>query len=87
MVDWDTVSYVIRSDYRRRVLETLYAGKDTPSNIASKTDIYLSHVSTALKQLREKELVERLVDSPKGRIYSLTEKGENVAETIEGEDL
>jgi DNA-binding MarR family transcriptional regulator len=87
MVDYEAVSYVIRSDYRRKLLFTLYSRKSTPSNLAEETDLYPSHVSTTLSELSEKDLVKRLVDSPKGRIYTLTKKGEEVAEEIEKEGL
>lgn len=87
MPDWDTISYVIRSEYRKRVLLELHGNKITPSNIAEKLDMYPSHVSNSLSELRDKSLVESLVDSPKGRIYTLTEEGEEVAETIQEENL
>jgi DNA-binding MarR family transcriptional regulator len=87
MVDWDTVSYVIRSDYRRNVLLHLASRKDIPSNIAEETDYHQSHISTTLGELREKGLVERLVEAQKGRIYGLTEKGEEVVAEIENENL
>lgn len=87
MVDWDAVSYVIRSDYRRKVMMELSSKKCTPSTLAEETGLYPSHVSNTLTELSEEGLVERLVDSPKGRIYSLTEKGEIVAKEIENEGL
>lgn len=87
MADWDSVSFVIRSTYRKKVLMALKANKSTPSNLSDELDISSSHVSRALTELREEELVERLVDNPKGRIYGLTDKGKDITEKIEKEDL
>lgn len=87
MDDWDVVSFVIRSEYRKNVLLHLASQKDIPSNIAEEIGYHQSHVSTTLGELRERDLVERLVESPKGRIYALTEKGEKVVAEIKEENL
>jgi predicted transcriptional regulator len=86
MVDLETVSFVISSEYRKNVLKHLYSGKDTPSNIAENNDMYPSHVSNTLGELKEENLVTQLVQSSKGRFYGLTDKGEEVAEEIEKEN-
>ena len=87
--EWDEISFVIRSQYRVAVLERLMSGPATPSTIASEADISISHVSRALSKLREKELVELLVseDQKKGRVYGITEKGEQVWQRIETEGM
>jgi DNA-binding MarR family transcriptional regulator len=87
MDDWDAISFVIRSEYRKNILFHLATKKDIPSNIAEETGYHQSHVSNTLSELREKDLVERLVESPKGRIYALTEKGEEVVTEIDNEGL
>lgn len=87
MDDWDVISFVIRSEYRKNILLHLASQKDIPSKIAEETGYHQSHVSTTLGELRERDLVQRLVESPKGRIYALTEKGEEVVKEIENEDL
>lgn len=87
MVDLETVSFVIRSEYRKEVMRHLHSGKDTPSNIASQTELYPSHVSNTLSELEEEGLVEQLVDARKGRLYGLTEKGKDVFDEIETEGL
>lgn len=87
MVDWDEVSYIIRSDYRAKILQFLDKKKSTPTQLSEELDISSSHVSRALTELREKDIVERLVESRKGRIYALTDKGCKIAEKIEEENL
>lgn len=87
--DWDEVSYVISSTYRIKVLRRLAESPSTPSQIARDTDCPLAHVSRALQNLRERELVDLLVseDRLKGRVYGITDRGTEIWETIEAENL
>lgn len=87
--DWDDVSYVISSRYRIEVLRHLSSGPSTPSRIASETDNSIAHVSRALKDLRDRSLVDLLVseERTKGRVYGTTEKGSEVWNLIEAENL
>jgi len=89
MTDWDEISYVISSSYRVAVLERLSQGPSTPSQVASETGISISHVSRALGGLRDRSLVELLVseDRKKGRVYGITDRGVEVWQTIEEENL
>ncbi len=87
--EWDTVSFVLASSYREDVLQNLVAGPSTPSQIASETDHAMSHISRALSELRDNELVELLVseDRKKGRVYGSTEMGAEVWNKIRTENL
>ena len=87
--EWDDVSYVISSRYRIATLRRLGSSPATPSRIAEDTDLSVAHVSRALQELRDHELAELLVseDRKKGRVYGMTEHGEQVWETIEAENL
>jgi len=87
--EWDQVSYVISSRYRIITLDRLAESPATPSRIAEETDLSVAHVSRALQELGEHDLVELLVseDRKKGRVYGITEKGEEVWETIEAENM
>jgi DNA-binding MarR family transcriptional regulator len=90
MVDeWDTIGYVISSRYRVTVMDRLADGPATPSKIADEASVATTHVSRALRELRERGLVELLVpeDRQKGRVYGITEKGGEVWDRIESEDL
>ena len=87
--DWDDVSFVISSRYRVAVMRQLSTGPSTPSQIAADADVGIAHVSHALQRLRERELVDLLVsdDRKKGRVYGLTDRGRNVWDTIEAENM
>jgi DNA-binding transcriptional ArsR family regulator len=87
--DWDQVSYVIRSQYRTAVLRRLVDGPATPSQIAERADFAIAHVSRALGELRSKGLVELLVseEQRKGRVYGITEDGEQVWDRMEATDM
>jgi DNA-binding HxlR family transcriptional regulator len=79
---WDTISFVISSDYRLLVLGQLAAGPEIPSRITAddREHVLTEHVSRALGELRERELVELRVpdDQEKYRFYGLTEQGKRV---------
>lgn len=87
--NWDEVSYVISSSYRVVVLQRLADSPATPSRMAKDTDRPITHVSRALQGLREHDLVDLLVseDRQKGRVYGITEHGEEVWQTIEAQNL
>ena len=86
---WDDVSYVISSRYRIATLRRLSDGPATPSLIADETDLSIAHVSRALQELRDNDLVALLVseDRRKGRVYGVTDEGLAVWETIEAENM
>ena len=87
--DWDEISFVISSRYRVIALRQLAIGPATPSQIASDANVGIAHVSRALQGLRERSLVDLLVsdDRKKGRVYGLTEHGQEVWDTIEAENM
>lgn len=87
--EWDEVSYVISSSYRVTVLGRLADSPATPSRIAQDTDHPITHVSRALQGLRDHELVDLLVseERQKGRVYGITDHGEEVWETIDAQNL
>lgn len=86
---WNLVSFVIRSQYRVAVLEHLSDGPAVPSRIASHSDFSLSHISRAIQELRERDLIELLVSEQQkvGRLYGTTHRAEVVWDTIESERL
>ena len=87
--EWDDVSFVISSRYRVAVMRQLASGPSTPSRIASEADVGIAHISRALQRLRDRTLVDLLVsdDRKKGRVYGLTDRGRDVWETIEAENM
>lgn len=87
--EWDEIGFVISSRYRVAVLQRLAEGPATPSQLATDSDLAIAHISRALRGLREKDMVELLVpeDRKKGRVYGVTEKGEQIWEQIQAKNL
>ena len=81
-MEWDTSAFIIRSNYRKRVFLEL-SKPQRPSQIAKTLALRLTHVTRALRELKQKNLVKCL--NPKesfGRFYELTSKGENVLKEV-----
>lgn len=83
--EWDDISFVVSSTYRKAVFKQLAVSPATPSQIEAEREIAISHVSRALGQLRERSLVELLVseDRRKGRVYGITDQGADLVEGVE----
>lgn len=78
---WETLSFA-KGRTRRNCLEALSSGPKMPESIAKSSGEHLSHISRALRELTDKELVECLTPKAnKNRIYRLTKKGN---ETLKG---
>jgi len=86
--DWETVSVIVQSDHRTRIVDALADGPSTPTTLADRSDLPLTHVSRALGDLRDADIVELLVpeDTHKGRIYGLTDTGEAAADRAQEVD-
>lgn len=87
--EWNDIGFVISSNYRVTVLRRLDEGPATPSQIAGEWDVAITHISRALNELRDRDLVELLVpeNRRKGRVYGITDKGEGIWEQIEAQNL
>lgn len=88
-VNWDAVGYARSSKYRTKVLRQLENGPRTPTEIVdSLNHVKIAHVSRALTELRNRDMVELKVseDVRKGRIYGITDKGKGVVDHLLGED-
>ena len=78
------ISYVKISKYRTKVMKTLEGDVKIPSQIARDSDILQNHISSTLQQLREHELVECInPEVRKGRLYRLTDVGEDVVKNLD----
>lgn len=76
MTDWDKISFVVASQPRLKVFLELLESEKTPSNLAEELEIPISHVSKALKELKEEGIVECLTpDRKKMKFYRATERG------------
>jgi DNA-binding MarR family transcriptional regulator len=83
-MDIEKFGWVKASEYRKDILLALAGERLTPKEIADTTEYYLSHVSNTLSDMAEKGLVECLTpDRNKGRIYTLTEEGQELAGEIQ----
>ena len=78
------MSYVKISTYRTKVMQSLDDEVKIPSQIAKDSDILQNHISAVLRQLKEHELVECInPEVRKGRLYRLTDKGDEVIKNLE----
>lgn len=87
-MDWNKYGRVVASRHRKSVVETLSKGNRTPKEIAIAAKIPLSHVSNLLSYLTDEDLVVCLTPELKrGRIYSLTQTGKDIALALENQHL
>ena len=77
------ISYVNISKYRTKVIKSLDGEVLIPSQIAKNSGIRTNHISKVLAELKAHELVECInPEVRKGRLYRLTNKGEEVTKNI-----
>ena len=78
------ISYVKISKYRTKTMKSLDGEVLIPSQIARNSGIRTNHISKVLSELKSHELVECInPEVRKGRLYRLTDKGENVTKNLE----
>ena len=77
------ISYVEISSYRKKVMKSLDGEVLIPTQIARNSEIRPNHISKVLAELKAHELVECInPEVRKGRLYRLTDKGEEIIENI-----
>ena len=77
------ISYVQISTYRTKVMKSLDGDVKIPTQIAKDSNIMPNHISKVLSELKAHELVECInPEVRKGRLYRLTEKGEEIIDNI-----
>jgi predicted transcriptional regulator len=82
-MSWTEYGFVAVSKNRTRVVLSLCKHPKTPSQISAEVGLATAHVSRALKEMAEKDIVVCLTPKVlKGRIYSLTDIGKSIAEVI-----
>lgn len=78
------ISYVQISSYRKKVMKSLDGEVKIPSAIANDSGIRTNHISKVLSELKAHGLVECInPEVRKGRLYRLTETGEDVVKNLE----
>lgn len=78
------MSFVEISQYRTKVMKSLDGEVKIPSAIAGDLGIRTNHISKVLGDLKDHGLVECInPEVRKGRLYRLTDKGEDVVKNLE----
>ena len=81
---WEKLGYVLASRYRQDIMLILTEGEKTPKEIADKTGLYLSHVSSTLSELERQGLVICLTPKlRRGRLFGLTKSGKRIAKELQ----
>lgn len=76
-------AHVYASSYRVKVVKTLKDEIKTPTMISKDTGILLNHISNVLRDLKESEVAECInEDYRKGRLYRLTDIGNEIADNL-----
>ena len=77
------ISYIKISKYRTKVMKSLDGDVLIPTQIAKNSDIRPNHISKVLAELKAHELVECInPEVRKGRLYRLTDYGNEVVKNI-----
>jgi predicted transcriptional regulator len=77
-MDWELLSFILRSKRRKEIILSLESPK-TPTEIAMHIKASVSHVSRTLKEFDKKDLVKCRTPRAKiGRIYVLTNDGKEI---------
>lgn len=80
---WELISKVNSSEYRKKVLESLSESVKTPSMLQKEKNIKISHISRALKELRDINLVKCYTPQVrKSKLYYITKLGKEVLKKI-----
>ncbi len=78
---WENLGYIKASKYRKNIVFALSSQNKTPIELKKELKMYMTHVSSTLKDLESKGIVECLTpDLRKGKIYTLTEIGQELYE-------
>lgn len=78
------LSYVQISKYRTKVMKSLDGDVKIPTAIAKDSEIRPNHISKVLAELKAHNLVECInPEAKKGRLYRLTDKGDEIVKNID----
>jgi len=79
-MDWSLYGYIVASEYRKKILLSLFERPKSPKEISEETKLHLSHVSLTIYDLIKKGLVKCLTPNlKKGKLFSLTATGKEIA--------
>ena len=78
------MGYVQISKYRTKVMKSLDGKVKIPTVISKDSGIRTNHISKVLGELKKHELIECInPEVRKGRLYRLTDKGDEVVKNLE----
>lgn len=78
------IALIKASRYRNSILFSIGYNIKTPSEISKEVNIRINHVSKVLKELKNENIVKCLNEErTKGRLYQLTEEGEEILSFLE----
>lgn len=84
MNNWDLISFVKSSNKRFQILSLLNDALSTPSDISKKLNIPISHVSSTLSELSERDLIVCLTpERRKTKLFATTKTGKSILLKIE----
>ncbi len=79
---WFNISFIISSEYRKKILKML-ENPITPTKLSKELNINKTHVSRALKELTEQNLVNCLTpNAQKGKIFVISKEGKEILKEI-----
>lgn len=79
---WELLSF-IKGRTRSLCLKELATGPKTPGMIAKSSQVHLSHISRALRELSEKGVAECVTpDTTKNRFYRITNLGTKLLQNL-----
>jgi len=82
VIKWEDVSFIISSNYRRKILERLNS-PITPSKLSKELNINKTHISRALSELENKKMIVCLTPKiAKGRIYVIIDYGNEILKEV-----
>lgn len=76
-------AYVNISSYRVKTMKALKDDVKTPTNIAKEAGILPNHISKVLRELKESGIAEFNEEARKGRLYRLTDVGEEIVDKLD----
>jgi DNA-binding MarR family transcriptional regulator len=85
----EDAAFVVRSPHRTTVLQRLSEGAAIPAQIRKDTELEYSRISEAVNHLRDRDLIDLMVDedTKRGRLYSITERGEETLDFMRENDM
>lgn len=80
---WEDIGFIKASKNRLKIFQELSENEKTPKELQEILNLHFSQISMILRELVDRELVIcRNVDSRKGKIYTLSEKGEDMKKSV-----